>query len=44
MRLQAEGFLELADGLVGLAFLGEGDAEVVVGQVIVLGDFERMPE
>ena len=31
IRFQMDGFLELADRLVGLAFLGEGDAEVVVG-------------
>ena len=41
---QADGFLELADRLVGLAFLVEGDAEVVVGEVVVLRDFKRMPE
>ena len=44
IRFQAEGFLELADRLVDLAFLVEGDAEVVAGEVIILGDFERMPE
>ena len=44
IRFQADGFLELADRLVGLAFLVEGDAEVVVREVIVLRDFERMPE
>ena len=31
IRFQAEGFLELADRLVGLAFPAKGDAEVVVG-------------
>ena len=30
IRVQADGFLELADGLVELAFLDEGGAEVVV--------------
>ena len=44
IRFQAEGFLVLADRLVDLAFLVEGDAEVVVGEVIVLRDFERVPE
>ncbi len=31
IRFQADGFLELADRLVDLAFLAEGNAEVVVG-------------
>ena len=44
IRFQADGFLVLADRLVGLAFLVEGGAEVVVREVIVLRDFERMPE
>ena len=35
IRFQAEGFLELADRLVGLAFLAEGDAEVVVGLGVI---------
>ena len=30
IRFQADGFLKLADGLVNLALLDEGDAEVVV--------------
>src|SRR5208282_5555910 len=44
IRFQADRFLELADGLVDSAFLAEGHAEVVVREVIVLRDFERMPE
>ena len=44
IRFQADGFLVLADRLVDLAFLVEGGAEVVVREVIVLRDFERMPE
>ena len=35
IRFQADGFLVLADGLVGLAFPGEGDAEVVVGLGVI---------
>ena len=35
IRFQAEGFLVLADRLVDLAFLGEGDAEVVVGLGVI---------
>ena len=44
IRFEADGFLELADRLVDLAFLLEGVAEDVVRDVIVLRDFERMPE
>ena len=44
IRFQADGFLELADRVVDLAFLFDGDTEVVVGQPIVLRDCERMPE
>src|ERR1035441_7002677 len=42
--VQTEGFLELADRLVNLAFLVEGKAKAAVREVIVLRDFERMPE
>ena len=35
VRLESQGFLELADGLVGLAFPAEGDAEVVVGLGVI---------
>ena len=35
IRLESQGFLELADRLVGSAFLGEGDAEVVVGLGVI---------
>ena len=35
IRFEADGFLILADGLVGLAFLDEGDAEVVVGVGVI---------
>ena len=31
IRLQADGCLEQGDGLGDLAFIGEGEAEVVVG-------------
>ena len=41
--LQADGFLELADRLVNLVRF-EREAKVVVGEVIVLRDFERMSE
>ena len=44
IRFQADGFLELPNRLVNLAFLVEGAAEVEVREVIVLRDFERMPE
>ena len=44
IRFQAEGFLVLADRFVDLAFLAEGNAEVIVRVVIVRRDFERMPE
>ena len=44
IRLQADGFLKFADGLVGLAFLIEGGAEVEVCNVIILRDFEHLPE
>ena len=44
IRFQADGFLVLADGLVDLAFLLEGGAEVIVRDVIVLRDCKRMPE
>jgi hypothetical protein len=40
----AQGFLKLADRLVGLAFPAEGLAEVVVREVIVLRDYERLLE
>ena len=35
VRLESQGFLELADRLVGLAFPAEGDAEVVVGLGVI---------
>ena len=35
VRLESQGFLELADGLVGLAFLAEGGAQVVVGLGVI---------
>ena len=41
---QADGFLILPDRLVDLAFLVESEAEIVVREVIVLRDFQRMPE
>ena len=44
IRFEAEGLLVLADCLVSLTFLVKCGPEVVVGEVIVLGDFERMPE
>ncbi len=44
IRFQADGFLELADRLSGLAFLTEGQAEAVVRDVIILCDFKGMPE
>ncbi len=44
IRFHAEGCPVLADRLVGLAFLDEGVAEVVVSEVVILGDFERVPE
>ena len=44
IRFQADGLLVLTDRLVQLAFLVEREAEVVVGQPIVLRDCERMPE
>ena len=35
IRFQADSFLELADGLVDLAFPGEGEAEVAVGVGVI---------
>ncbi len=35
IRFEADGFLELADGLVDPALLEEGDAEVVVGVGVI---------
>jgi len=42
VRLESEGFLALADRLVELAFPAEGAAEIVMRQIVVFGDRERM--
>jgi len=44
IRLQADRFPELADCLVKLALPGEGDAQIVVSDVIILRHLKRMPE
>ena len=44
IRFQADGFLELVDGFVGLAFSAEGDAEIVVGFGVIRFDAEGFPE
>ena len=41
---QPNGFLELADGLAGLAFPVEGNAEIVMREVIVVRNRKRMLE
>ena len=43
VRLESQGFLELADRLVGLAFLDEGDAQVVVGLGVIRASGAGLP-